>query len=127
MAKPFSMAELTARVRARLRHTVATESVIEARGIRLETDAHRVWNGDEELHLTPKEFELLSLLVSEAGRVVTRQRILSEVWDDDFYATSRSLDVHVSALRRKLGDHPDQPRYVTTVRGVGFRFETGAP
>lgn len=123
MAKPFSMAELTARVRARLRLTTATEANLEARDIRLDPDAHRAWIGDDELHLTPKEFELLQLLMSEAGRVVTRQRILTEVWDDDFYATSRSLDVHVSALRRKLGDTADGPRYVTTVRGVGFRFE----
>ena len=127
MAKPFSMAELTARVRARLRHSAVTDGVLEAQGIRLESEAHRAWKGDEELHLTPKEFELLTLLMSEAGRVVTRQRILTEVWNDDFYATSRSLDVHVSALRRKLGDHPEDPQYVTTVRGVGFRFEDAAP
>lgn len=123
MAKPFSMAELTARVRARLRLSATAEDTLEVAGIRLEADAHRAWNGDEELHLTPKEFELLHLLMSEAGRVVTRQRILTDVWNDDFYATSRSLDVHVSALRRKLGDPPDHPRFVTTVRGVGFRFE----
>jgi len=127
MAKPFSIAELTARVRARLRNTATPEAVVEAQGVRVDLDAHRAWNGDEELHLTPKEFELLSLLLGEAGRVVTRQRILTEVWEDDFYATSRSLDVHVSALRRKLGDPPDHPRYVTTVRGVGFRFEDTAP
>ena len=127
MAKPFSMAELTARVRARLRNTSSTGPVMEAQGIRLDPEAHRAWNRDEELHLTPKEFELLALLMSEAGRVVTRQRILAAVWEDDFYATSRSLDVHVSALRRKLGDPPDQPRFVTTVRGVGFRFESGTP
>ncbi|MFN8049908.1 MAG: response regulator transcription factor [Acidimicrobiales bacterium] len=127
MAKPFSMAELTARVRARLRLTRRAEGALETHGIRLEPDAHRAWHGDEELKLTPKEFELLTLLMSDAGRVVTRQRILAEVWNDDFYATSRSLDVHVSALRRKLGDPPDHPRYVTTVRGVGFRFETEDP
>lgn len=127
VAKPFSIAELTARVRARLRNTVAAESTIEAQNIRVDLEAHRVWRGEEELHLTPKEFELLTLLASDAGRVVPRQRILTEVWEDDFYATSRSLDVHVSALRRKLGDPPDHPRYVTTVRGVGFRFEAEAP
>lgn len=123
MAKPFSMAELTARVRARLRLADAGEANLEERDIRLDPDAHRAWIGNKELHLTPKEFELLQLLMSEAGRVVTRQRILTEVWNDDFYATSRSLDVHVSALRRKLGDTAENPRYVTTVRGVGFRFE----
>ena len=127
LAKPFSMAELTARVRARLRLTRPTDEALEAKGIRVEPDSHRAWNGSEELHLTPKEFELLALLMSDAGRVVTRQRILTEVWDDDFYATSRSLDVHVSALRRKLGDPPEAPKFITTVRGVGFRFEESGP
>lgn len=123
VAKPFSIGELTARVRARLRLTTTPVEQIEANGVRLDLQAHQAWKDDEEIHLTPKEFELLALLMNEAGRVVTRQRLLSDVWNDDFYATSRSLDVHVSALRRKLGDAPDQPRFVTTVRGVGFRFE----
>lgn len=123
VAKPFSIGELTARVRARLRLATTSVEQIEANGVRLDLQAHQAWNGDEEIHLTPKEFELLAMLMNNAGRVVTRQRLLAEVWNDDFYATSRSLDVHVSALRRKLGDAPENPRFVSTVRGVGFRFE----
>ena len=75
------------------------------------------------MQLSPKEFELLSLLVSEAGRVVPRSRIMSEVWDEHWYGPTRTLDVHISGLRRKLGDDPDTPSFITTIRGVGFRFE----
>jgi len=123
ITKPFSMAELGARVRARLRGT-ATVGSIQAREIRLDLDAHRAWNGDDELALTPKEFELLALLVAEAGRVVSRQRIMQDVWGDGWYGNTRALDVHISALRRKLGDPAgEHHHYIATVRGVGFRFE----
>ncbi|MEZ5321360.1 MAG: response regulator transcription factor [Microthrixaceae bacterium] len=126
MAKPFSIAELTARIRARLRLSDRTDEVLDVHGVRLDRESHRVWADGEELHLTPKEFELLALLMSEAGRVVTRQRILKTVWDEDYYAASRSLDVHVSALRKKLGDPPDEPQRISTLRGVGVRFEDPA-
>ena len=123
LGKPFSMAELVARVRARLRLVNTPEGDLFVHGIRLDLEAYRAWHGETELHFTPKEFELLSMLMREAGRVVTRQRILEEVWGDDLYATSRSLDVHVSAIRRKLEEAPEAAHYITTVRGVGFRFE----
>ena len=91
----------------------------------VDPEAHRAWHGDEELDLTPKEFDVLSLLVFDAGRVVARQRLMQEVWDEHYYGSTRTLDMHISSLRKKLGDDPTNPRLITTVRGVGFRFETG--
>ena len=124
VAKPFSLAELLARVRARLR-LAAPAPRPAVQGVRVDLDAHRAFLHDRELELTPKEFDLLALLVADAGRVVPRQRIMRDVWDEHWYGSTRTLDVHLSALRRKLGDDPSSPRLITTVRGVGFRFETG--
>ena len=78
--------------------------------------------GDEPLELSRKEFDVLALLAGEAGRVVTRERLLEEVWDTTWFGSSKTIDVHVSGLRRKLGDDPSAPRYLRTVRGVGFRL-----
>jgi DNA-binding response OmpR family regulator len=124
VAKPFGLAELLARVRARLRlaEPAAPPAV---QGVRVDAEAHRAFLHDRELDLTPKEFDLLALLVADAGHVVPRQRIMRDVWDEHWYGSTRTLDVHLSALRRKLGDDPAAPRLITTVRGVGFRFETG--
>jgi DNA-binding response OmpR family regulator len=83
----------------------------------------RAWAGDDELALTPKEFELLALLVRNAGQVVVRERIMDEVWDENWFGSTKTLDMHVSSLRRKLGDEAAAPGRITTVRGVGLRFE----
>ena len=123
VAKPFRLAELLARVRALLRRR--TGDVLEASGVRMELASRRVWQDDVELHLTNKEYELLRVLLEEAGAVVTRNRIMREVWDDAEGGASKTLDMHVSWLRRKLGDDPQRSRLLTTVRGVGFRFERG--
>jgi DNA-binding response OmpR family regulator len=123
VAKPFRLAELLARVRALLRRR--TGDVLEASGVRMELASRRVWQDDEELHLSNKEYELLRVLLEEAGAVVTRNRIMREVWDDAEGGASKTLDMHVSWLRRKLGDDPQRSRLLTTVRGVGFRFERG--
>ena len=80
-------------------------------------------NATEELTLTPKEFALLSLLVNEAGRVVPRTRIMQEVWDEHYYGTTRTLDMHISWIRKKLHDDGESPTLIVTVRGVGFRYE----
>ena len=122
-AKPFRLAELLARVRALLRRAPAHAVLHGAQGTRVEPDARRAWVGERELELTPKEFDLLVLLISEAGRVVRRERIMDEVWDANWFGSTKTLDVHVSALRRKLGDDPDAPSMLATVRGVGLRFE----
>jgi len=120
--KPFRLGELLARVRALLRRAAPTEMT--ARGIRLDADARRVVRDGEEISLTPKEFDLLALLLANAGSVVRRERLMSEVWDENWFGSTKTLDVHMSALRRKLGDDGADPELITTIRGVGFRFET---
>jgi DNA-binding response OmpR family regulator len=123
VAKPFRLAELLARVRAMLRRG-ADAAPTEVNGVRVDEGARRAWLGDVELDLTPKEFDLLALLLREAGSVVTRERILQEVWGAHWFGTTKTLDMHVSWLRRKLGDDPAHPRFISTLRGIGFRFET---
>jgi DNA-binding response OmpR family regulator len=123
VTKPFRLAELLARVRALLRRG-ATESRV-VQGVRIDADARRAWLGHTEIDLTSKEFDLLSLLVAEAGKVVTREQIMRQVWDSKWWGSTKTLDMHVSWLRRKLGDDAHCPRFITTVRGVGFRFERG--
>jgi DNA-binding response OmpR family regulator len=123
VTKPFRLAELLARVRALLRRG-ATESRV-VQGVRVDADARRAWLGDAEIDLTSKEFDLLSLLVAEAGKVVTREQIMRQVWDSKWWGSTKTLDMHVSWLRRKLGDDAHSPRFITTVRGVGYRFERG--
>jgi DNA-binding response OmpR family regulator len=121
VTKPFRLAELLARIRALMRR--ADPPTLSARGVRVDPTARRAWQEDRELELTPKEFDLLELLLGEAGRVVTRERAMSEVWDENWFGSTKTLDMHVSALRRKLGDDASAPELLTTVRGVGFRFE----
>ncbi|QEC49818.1 response regulator transcription factor [Baekduia soli] len=121
ITKPFGVAELLARVRSQLRRT--TVDRVEAGDIRVDVASRRAFKGDEELELSPKEFDLLALLVREAGRVVTRERIMSEVWDENWFGSTKTLDMHVSWLRRKLGEDANDPRHLQTVRGVGLRLE----
>ena len=123
VTKPFRLAELLARVRALLRRGSAETSTVQ--GVRVDPDARRAWIGDTELELTTKEFDLLCVLVNDAGKVVTREQIMREVWDSKWWGSTKTLDMHISWLRRKLGDDAHSPRYITTVRGVGFRFERG--
>ena len=123
VTKPFRLAELLARVRALLRRGASETRVVQ--GVRIDTDARRAWLGDDEIELTSKEFDLLALLVAEAGKVVTREQIMRQVWDSKWWGSTKTLDMHVSWLRRKLGDDAHSPQYITTVRGVGFRFERG--
>jgi len=123
VTKPFRLAELLARVRALLRRGTAEGSA--AHGVRIDPDARRAWHGEAELDLTTKEFDLLWILLRDAGKVVTREQIMREVWDAKWWTSTKTLDMHISWLRRKLGDDAHSPRYITTVRGVGFRFERG--
>jgi DNA-binding response OmpR family regulator len=123
ITKPFRLAELLARVRVRLRLAEPRQPPL-VQGVLVDPRAHRAWRDDVELDLTPKEFDVLALLVVDAGRVVARQRLMQEVWDEHYYGSTRTLDMHISSLRKKLGDDPASPRLITTVRGVGFRFET---
>jgi DNA-binding response OmpR family regulator len=123
VTKPFRLAELLARVRALLRRGASEAKVVQ--GVRVDTDARRAWLGDAEIELTSKEFDLLALMVAEAGKVVTREQIMRQVWDSKWWGSTKTLDMHVSWLRRKLGDDAHNPQFITTVRGVGFRFERG--
>ena len=117
VAKPFRLAELLARVRALLRRL--TPDAVEVAGVRMELSGRRVLVDGREVGLANKEFELLRVLMLRAGQVVTREEILREVWHDPDMKTSKTLDMHMSWLRRKIGGE----RRIATVRGVGFRFD----
>ncbi len=132
VVKPFSARELVARIRAVLRR-VPDETVTALPGatvgseyrvgeLVVDTAMRRSVLNGEELSLTRREFDLLALLVSNAGTVITRERLIDEVWDTNWYGSTKTLDVHVSSLRRKLGDDAVDSHYLHTVRGVGFRF-----
>ena len=127
VTKPFSAAELAARIRAVLRRggepTEAPGKVLEAGDVRMDLDTHEATRAGEPLDLTVKEFELLRVLLEHAGKLVKRDQLVHEVWDPAWFGSTKTLDVHISALRRKLGDDPTEPRYIHTVRGVGFRFD----
>jgi DNA-binding response OmpR family regulator len=120
LTKPFSLSVLTARVRALLRRGDAGGER-EVAGVRVDTGARRAWRDGRELELSPKEFDLLAPLVGRAGEAVARDEIMSAVWDENWWGSTKTLDTHVGWLRRKLGEPP----VLTTVRGVGFRFEAG--
>ncbi|QFZ24848.1 response regulator transcription factor [Saccharothrix syringae] len=122
VAKPFRLAELMARIRALLRRRAP--GTLEANGVRVDLAARRVTVDGQEVQLANKEFELLRVLVQRAGQVVHRDEILSEVWNDPELKSSKTLDMHMSWLRRKLGDTRGVERRIATVRGVGFRFNT---
>ncbi|MGW5259649.1 winged helix-turn-helix domain-containing protein [Microbispora sp. NPDC004025] len=94
--------------------------------IRVDEPARRAWQGDHELTLTPRLFDLLALLVAHAGRVVAYEEILRRVWHSTWIGGMKTVHVHVGHLRRALGDDADQPRYITTVRGVGLRLADDA-
>lgn len=121
VVKPFGTRELIARIRAVARRTMpeeAPERQRELGPLTIDVAAHRAAMDGVELELTPKEFDLLAYLSSDLGVVHRRRDILESVWDEHWYGPSKTLDVHVAALRRKLGD----PAWIETVRGVGYRF-----
>jgi DNA-binding response OmpR family regulator len=124
LVKPFRLPELLARVRAHLRRAAATGlpstpgPVLDVAGVRIDPASRRVHRGEDELSLRPKEFDLLLLLAAEAGRVVTRERIMREVWDTAWMGSTKTLDNHILALRGKLGDGA-----ISTLRGIGYRLE----
>jgi two-component system, OmpR family, response regulator RegX3 len=128
VVKPFSAAEVISRIRAVLRRSAPREGVgaaqpsIRIAGIELDPGARRASLDGTELDLSRKEFDLLAELMRNAGRVVKREELMSKVWDVNWFGSTKTLDVHIGWLRRKLGDDSNQPHYIETVRGVGFRF-----
>ncbi|GAA4735273.1 hypothetical protein GCM10023350_18820 [Nocardioides endophyticus] len=98
--------------------------MIEVQEIRLDPDQRRTWRGDEEIVLSRKEFDLLHLLMAHAGEIVSREELMLEVWHTTFFTSSKTIDVHLGWVRRKLGDDSRNPHLITTIRGQGLRFET---
>ena len=127
VVKPFSTGEVIARIRAVLRRrhgSLSRDEQLRVQDLRIDPAARRVWQGTDELELTRKEFDLLARLARDAGRVVTRESLMSDVWDMNWFGSTKTLNVHIGWLRRKLGDDPDDPVYIRTVRGVGFSLAT---
>jgi DNA-binding response OmpR family regulator len=130
VVKPFSGAEVIARIRAVLRRAKpaaaaaedAPEPPISIDDLHVDLAARRATLKDEELALSRKEFDLLAELVRNAGRVVTREALMDRVWDENWFGSTKTLDVHVRWLRGKLGETAENAHYLQTVRGVGFRF-----
>lgn len=129
LTKPFRLTELLARLRAHLRRRAVTAGppVLRVGPTRIDTLARRVHVGEREVHLRPKEFDLLAAVAREAGAVVSRNRLMAEVWDTEWFGASKTLDVHVSSLRRKLADAAGGHDPITTVRGRGYRYEAASP
>jgi DNA-binding response OmpR family regulator len=127
VTKPFRLAELLARARALLRRGVSEAASPEDVPVRIDPAGHRVFVYDKEIGLTAKEFELLTVLARHEGRVVSREQLMRDVWDTAWYGSTKTLDMHISVLRRKLGDDVSNQRFITTVRGVGFRFDNQPP
>ncbi|HEX7291339.1 MAG TPA: response regulator transcription factor [Conexibacter sp.] len=130
VVKPFSGAEVIARIRAVLRRAggaaaggrEADPDALRAGPLEVDAAARRARLRGEELPLSRKELDLLVRLMRDAGRVVSREDLMADVWDANWFGPTKTLDVHVGWLRRKLGDDPARPRFIHTVRGVGFRF-----
>jgi two-component system, OmpR family, response regulator RegX3 len=128
VTKPYSSRELLARVRAVLRRRVeqndaAGPDVLESGPIRLDADRHAVFVHGRETAMPLKEFELLELLLRNAGRVLTRGQLIDRIWGSDYFGDTKTLDVHVKRIRAKIEEEPAEPRLLLTVRGLGYRFE----
>jgi two-component system response regulator RegX3 len=149
VAKPYRLRELVARMRAVLRRTPAGDvpagsdhsdassgdpnwratdrrthtSVLEAGGIQIDPDRHLVFIRGQDVHLRRKEFELLSLLMENAGRLLTRDVLIDRVWGSDYFGDTKTLDVHIKRLRTHVEEDPSSPKLITTIRGVGYRFD----
>ncbi len=132
LTKPFRVAELKARIRAQLRlgsgggHHGDGDSgdVITVGDLRIDVGSRRVWLNLKELTLRTKEFDLLERLARDAGRVVRREDVMRDVWDEHWFGSTKTLDVHIAALRRRFGEEADDRSRIATIRGVGFRLES---
>jgi two-component system response regulator RegX3 len=129
LTKPFSTRELVARIRAILRRATSSPALTpmdelpsEASGVRIDRSRHEVTVDGKLVELPPKEFELLATLVEHAGRVLTRNQLIDEVWGSDYVGDTKTLDVHIRRLRGRIEIDPQEPQRIRTVRGVGYRF-----
>ena len=124
VTKPFSLAELLARIRAVLRRSEPEESrdTIQRGAIRIDLKKHEVVKGQTPVEVTDKEFQILALLMKRSTEVVTRDEFLKEIWGEDVYVTHRTIDIHISALRRKIEDDPEDPSRIVSVRNAGYKF-----
>jgi two-component system, OmpR family, alkaline phosphatase synthesis response regulator PhoP len=127
LAKPFSTRELIARIRAALRRAAAPRDTVsgqgvDANGLQIDVGRHQVTVDGRSVELKPREFDLLRFLASHPGQVFARAQLLASVWGLDYSGDSRTVDTHVKMLRERLGDQPGDPRWIETIRGVGYRF-----
>ncbi len=128
LAKPFGLAELQARVRALLRRTAsgfAAGSEVDPHGLRIDVAARRVYSGEREVPLTGKEFEVLNILASQRDKVVARSRLMADVWDENWYGSTKTLDVTIGRLRQKLATLDGGDELILTVRGEGYVLASG--
>ena len=129
VSKPYRMRELVARMRAALRRAPLgaalplSEDAFEVGDVRLDPDRHEVEVRGQEVNLPLKEFELLELLLANAGRVLTRETLIDRIWGLDYVGDTKTLDVHVKRLRAKVEDDPSNPRRIVTIRGLGYKYE----
>jgi DNA-binding response OmpR family regulator len=123
VTKPFRLAELLARLRAHLRRAEPEPTRVTIGPLELDTGARRAWYDGHPLELRAKEFDLLAALAANAGRVMRRDELMRDVWDENYFGSTKTLDVHMAALRKKLGSDQAGPGSITTLRGVGYRLE----
>src|SRR5271154_6802284 len=132
VTKPYRLRELVARIRAVLRRRsahdqVESDELITLGNVRLDVDARRCYVNDQEIKLRKKEFALLRLLLENPGRVLTREVLIDRVWGNDYVGDTKTLDVHIKRLRTLIEEDPKNPTHITTVRGVGYRYEVTKP
>jgi two-component system response regulator RegX3 len=127
VTKPYSSRELLARIRAVLRRRIELEGddegVVEVGSVRMDVERHSVAVDGREVNMPLKEFELLELLLRNAGRVLTRGQLIDRVWGSDYFGDTKTLDVHIKRIRSKIEQNPSEPERLVTVRGLGYRFE----
>jgi two-component system alkaline phosphatase synthesis response regulator PhoP len=127
VTKPFSPRELVARIKAHLRRQdadAAPQATLGVGPFRLDRAARRVYQGDREIELTSTEFKLLEFFLTHTGTAWSREQLLREVWGEQHFVSPRTVDVHIRRLREQIEQKPDEPGYLVTVRGFGYRFET---
>jgi len=127
VTKPYSSRELLARIRAVLRRRVdeaelEDDGILEAGTVRMDVDRHTVAVKGDEISMPLKEFELLELLLRNAGRVLTRGQLIDRVWGSDYFGDTKTLDVHIKRIRSRIEESPSDPQMLVTVRGLGYRF-----